>query len=276
MIRLKRGVRYISYAAMIVAVILTTAVPVFPNQGISGLSEDFSAAAGVRSDFAGADPYERATHFALKEYSPPILLIQEEIRQEERKPAKNIYDPAVVRVLKRMGLSTDKLDEWAARRDRTTLKALPELSPDDQKMVAAIASYIRKFNGKISAETVWREACAFVVFSRDYGVTPELAAALGKVESTFDPNCKSRRGATGVMQVVYNIHYAALIKNGIVNNKGEMFDPERGIEAGLFVLAGYIRATGSKDKGLRRYYGGGSSAYFKRIENSIDKLKAHM
>jgi len=61
--------------------------------------------------------------------------------------------------------------------------------------------------------------------SQEHGVDPKLVDALVRVESSYDPNAVSRRGAMGLMQLM-----PATVKRLRVNDP---FDPEENIRGGV-------------------------------------------
>jgi len=61
--------------------------------------------------------------------------------------------------------------------------------------------------------------------SREHGVDPKLVDALVRVESSYDPNAVSRRGAMGLMQLM-----PATAKR---LNVDDPFDPEKNIRGGV-------------------------------------------
>lgn len=67
----------------------------------------------------------------------------------------------------------------------------------------------------------------------DFGIDPILVRAVILVESAFDPQCVSRRGARGLMQLMPETarHY------GVRN----IFDPEENIRGGVHYLADLLR-----------------------------------
>lgn len=66
-----------------------------------------------------------------------------------------------------------------------------------------------------------------------FDVDPVLVRAVILVESAFDPNCVSRRGARGLMQLMPDTARRYGVKN--------IFDPEENIRGGVHYLADLIR-----------------------------------
>ncbi len=196
-----------------------------------------------------------------------------EKRRKEARSAK--YDQSIYSALKRHGLTEEHLAKWRHDHPLSTLNKLDELPPAMQRRVADTATFIRKVNSKISHETAWREASALVFYSIKYGVPSHLAVGIAKAESHFNPNAKSSTGALGVMQVVWKVHNGMLRAKGIAPTRDHMFDPERGVEAGVLILSRYITAYGTVQKALNRYYGGISGSYLKKINKNMAQLKSH-
>ena len=186
------------------------------------------------------------------------------------------FDESVMSALAKMGLTEDHIDMWSDQHPRTTLKNLGGMSESKQRKVANVATFIRKVNKNISPKIAWREACALVYYSHKYGVPTDLSVGIAKAESRFNPSAQSKSGAMGVMQVMWKVHNGMLSKKGIATTKDHMFDPERGVEAGVMILSRYIRAYGTVQKALNRYYGGISTAYLKKVNKNMVMLEKHM
>jgi soluble lytic murein transglycosylase-like protein len=83
-----------------------------------------------------------------------------------------------------------------------------------------------------------------------HGLEPELVLGVIKVESNFNPECRSRVGATGLMQLMPGT--AKHMKCG-----SDMTDPEENIDCGCRVLKRYIdRYGGNVLFGLAAYNSG--------------------
>jgi len=184
-------------------------------------------------------------------------------------------DVSVLDTLKKMGLTPQHIDKWIGSHPSSTLKELNKLSPNQQRKVANIAAFIRSINKKVSYQIAWREASALVYYSTKYNVPIDLSVGIAKTESRFNPSAMSNKGACGVMQVMWKVHYGMLSARGIATTKDHMFDPERGVEAGVLLLSGYIRAYGTVQKALNRYYGGISVSYLKKVNNNMAMLNRH-
>lgn len=186
-----------------------------------------------------------------------------------------VYDDSVLRALAHMGLTPKHIELWSSEHPHTTLKGLNSMTTERQRKVANIATFIRKVNKNISPKTAWREACAFVYYSGKYGVPTNLAVGIAKMESRFNPSAASQGGALGVMQVVWKIHYGMLSKKGIASTRDHMFDPERGVAAGILLIARYVNVYGSVQKAVTKYYGGIARSYKSKIDKNIAMLESH-
>ena len=187
----------------------------------------------------------------------------------------NRLDVSVVNALGRMDLAPEHIDKWIDNHPDSTLKELNKMPASKQRKVANIATFIRSINKRISPQIAWREASALVFYSAKYNVPTDLSVGIAKTESLFNPSAKSHKGALGVMQVMWKIHHGMLSAKGIATTKDHMFDPERGVEAGVLLLSRYISAYGTVQKALNRYYGGISVSYLKKVNNNMAMLKSH-
>lgn len=182
------------------------------------------------------------------------------------------FHAAVTDALASMDLSAAELALWVRQLPETALRYLPNWSQARQEQVGLLARYIRSQNDSVDALSAWRQAAAFVHYSRKYGVPVDLAVAVANTESHFNSEARSRYGAMGVMQVVWRVHQRLLQVNGILS-PDELHDPEKGIAAGCLLLGRYLRAYGDRDKALGRYYGGSAAVYAKRINTRLANLR---
>lgn len=187
------------------------------------------------------------------------------------------FDASVLSALKSMGLVVDHFDAWIDAHPGTALKHVKFMPAHMQNDVAATALFIRKSNGKIDAKTAWREAAALVHYSAKYGVPSALTTAVAHAESTFNPDAVSPKGAAGVMQVMWKTHNGLLQSHGITATPGDnpLADPELAIASGCLLLSRYIRAYGSVQSAVDRYYGARSSAYRKKISRTMARILDH-
>lgn len=184
-------------------------------------------------------------------------------------------EPSVRAALAHMGLKESNLEVWSNENPRSTLKNLKAMPPAQQRKVANVATFIRQINKQVSPKVAWREACAMVYYCHKYRVPTDLVVGVAKAESRFQPNCVSRSGAMGVMQVMWKIHYGMLSKKGIATKQEHMFDPERGVEAGVMLLSRFLSTYGSIQQAINRYAGCIAVAYLQRVNQNIAMLQAH-
>jgi soluble lytic murein transglycosylase-like protein len=187
------------------------------------------------------------------------------------------YDISVLRAVREMGLVLDHFDVWMEEHPGSSLARIRFMPSSMQRNVASTALFIRKTNPKIDAKTAWREAAAFVHYSAKYGVPFALSTAVGKAESTFNPDAVSSKGASGVMQVMWKIHKGLLNSNGIHASSTEnpLSDPENAIAAGCLLLSRYLRAYGSLQLAMKRYSGGASASYLRTVNRNIASIMNH-
>ncbi|NLD06087.1 MAG: transglycosylase SLT domain-containing protein, partial [Synergistaceae bacterium] len=162
-------------------------------------------------------------------------------------------DVSVVEALRKMDLTPEHIDKWVGSHPNSTLSGLNKMPANKQRKVANIATFIRSINKNISPQIAWREASALVYYSAKYNVPTDLSVGIAKTESLFNPSAMSHKGALGVMQVMWKVHHGMLSAKGIATTKDHMFDPERGVEAGVLLLSRYIGAYGTVQKALNRY-----------------------
>ena len=184
------------------------------------------------------------------------------------------YDASILKTLEKMGLVSDHLDVWMSTHPTSTLRHLRYMPATLQRKVASLTTFIRSQNDRIDHKTAWREATALVHYSNKYGVSVPLAVGVAHAESRFNPGAKSPKGALGVMQVRWTVHNGLLAANGI-NRMEQMFDPEMGVAAGCLLLSRYIKAYGTVQQAMNRYYGGSSFSYMRKVNSNIAKLLNH-
>lgn len=96
-------------------------------------------------------------------------------------------------------------------------------------------------------------------YATEYGLDPNLIAAVILQESGGNPEAYSKSGAVGLMQVMPRDGIAAnfMCKNGPCfasrPSMEELFDPEFNIAYGTRMLAGLIQRTGDIREALRAY-----------------------
>src|SRR5688572_28966802 len=85
-------------------------------------------------------------------------------------------------------------------------------------------------------------------YSARYGVDPTLVRAVIQVESDFNPNCVSHKGARGLMQLMPGTAKRYGVK--------EIHDPEQNIRGGVQYLAYLLELFGDKPRALAGYNAG--------------------
>jgi hypothetical protein len=104
----------------------------------------------------------------------------------------------------------------------------------------------------------------------------DLILAICLVESNFNPHAISEKGAIGLMGVMPGVWLEELRKEGIVQEREDLYKISDNIEAGAYVLATYLSETNDLRKALIRYVGG-ASWYAARVMKAQKKIElAHL
>ena len=109
--------------------------------------------------------------------------------------------------------------------------AIPMESPEERERVEFWKAWIAQYNSKLSEAE--REAIVrwVLYYSEYYAVDHRLVFAVMKYESNFDPNCVSRAGAIGLMQLMPSTARHLGVNPWVV---------EENIKGGIQELAGYL------------------------------------
>lgn len=175
------------------------------------------------------------------------------------------FDPAVLDSLGKMGCSPSDLLSWGEEVPGSCLFTVWAWPAARQREAAALALHIRSVNPGLTPRASWRMAGAFVVASVRFGLPLDLAVAVARAESGFNPAAKSRAGATGVMQVRPDVHRDLLAFRFGAPEAWSLVDPEKAVLAGCFLLAGYLREEGTVERALSRYLGAPDRSYAERV-----------
>jgi soluble lytic murein transglycosylase-like protein len=106
----------------------------------------------------------------------------------------------------------------------------------------------------------------------DVGLDPLLVLAVISVESRFNPIAESVMGAKGLMQIIPRFHPAKVLAAG---GEAALWDPERNIELGAWILQEYVHRTGTLEAGLQFYngaFGDSSALYARKVMAERDRL----
>jgi hypothetical protein len=109
-------------------------------------------------------------------------------------------------------------------------------------------------------------------YSEKYDLSPILVLAIVQTESEFYPFALSKKNAKGLMQINPSANQELLLQKGIFKEPGDIFDPERNIEAGCFLLRSFINESPDFNTALDRYLGADSVSYKAQIHEVMGKI----
>ncbi len=175
------------------------------------------------------------------------------------------FDPRVHAALGKMGAEMRDLLSWGDEVPGSVLATLWAWPAEKQRQAAALALHVRSVNARLTPRAAWRIAAAFVVASVRFSVPLDLAVGVARAESGFNPAALSRAGATGVMQVMPDLHHDLLALRFGAPEEWSLVDPEKAVLAGSFLLAGYLGEEKTVEGALTRYLGAFHGDYQDRV-----------
>jgi hypothetical protein len=117
--------------------------------------------------------------------------------------------------------------------------------------------------------------------SREYNISPLILIGLMDVESDFSYMVESNRNAIGLLQihlptwVLNDKNPINLKKVGIIESATDLYDPEKNLRAGAFILSHYMKEAERRGVddiatySITRYEGGKKNDHAKRVKNAM-------
>ena len=166
---------------------------------------------------------------------------------------------------------------------KTTPQAMPAAAPPSPTTVSAVsrhstlsADVFQKFvarNGERMYPRLSREIVGSAInYSEKYDLPPILVLAIAETESEFYPFALSKQNAKGLMQINPDANQRLLLQEGIFKEPADIFDPERNIEAGCFLLRRFINESPDLNTALDKYLGANSVPYKAQINEVMGKI----
>ncbi len=113
--------------------------------------------------------------------------------------------------------------------------------------------------------------CA-IKYSAKYDLSPILVLAVMETESEFYPFALSKKDAKGLMQINPDANQQLLLQEGIFREPSDIFDPDRNIEAGCFLLRRFINDSQDFNTALDKYLGADSISYKAEIHAVMGRI----
>jgi len=149
-----------------------------------------------------------------------------------------------------------------------SVKSVPVTAVKSQPNIYQLSQWAYSNSSRISRDTV-----NVIVKEAMTTDKPLLILAIIPVESEFVPSAVSKKGAIGLMQVMFDVHKDMLIKRGIIKDKRDLFDIEPNIQAGNAILDMYLgECKGDVASALEKYLGGQDGVYLKKILSNLANL----
>ena len=139
----------------------------------------------------------------------------------------------------------------------------------DKELIYNKIKNFMQYRHKSEITAIWTD-CIYLA-SKKWKLDYTLLISVIKHESSFNNKAISSVGAKGSMQVMWSVWGDKLIENNICEVESDLYDINKGIDAGCFVLKHYIEKYGDVEIGLQRYFGvcSYSSIYSSKILNNM-------
>ncbi len=169
---------------------------------------------------------------------------------------------------------------------RTSPQAMPAAVPSPSTGVSAVSAVSRHstLSADVFHEFVSRTGQRMyprlsreivdsaIKYSEKYDLSPILVLAIVGTESEFYPFALSKQNAKGLMQINPDANQRLLLQEGIFKEPADIFDPERNIEAGCFLLRRFINDSPDFNTALDKYLGADSVQYKTQIHEVMGKI----
>lgn len=102
-------------------------------------------------------------------------------------------------------------------------------------------------------------------------INSDLILAICMVESNFNPNVRSEKGAIGLMGIMPLAWMDELRAEGIVREKEDLYQISNNIASGAYVLQKYLSKNKTLEKALIEYVGGDPD-YVRKVMKALREL----
>ena len=111
--------------------------------------------------------------------------------------------------------------------------------------------------------------------SKKYDLDIALIMAIIETESSWRPDVVSHKGARGLMQIM-PVWDTVFRENGIIEKAKMIFDIEKNIMAGCFILRHYTVTFPPLGNTLDAYSGGGGETYVAKVRAAKERIETFM
>ncbi len=171
-----------------------------------------------------------------------------------------------------IGSQTFRTTQATAPVMTSTASAVPDVSRDSTLSADVFQRYVSGASQRMYPRLSREIVDSAINYSEKYSLSPILVLAIIETESEFYPFALSKQNAKGLMQINPDANEDVLITKGIFKESSDVFDPERSIEAGCFLLRQFINESPDFNTALDKYLGANSVEYKAQIHSVMGKI----
>jgi hypothetical protein len=161
---------------------------------------------------------------------------------------------------------------YASKKLKHKSPKVPKIySPTFKQDVSILKSYIVKKYPNTSERIANKIATKTVMKCKEHNISHSLIVGLMDVESNFNPEAKSNKGARGLLQIMHGVWKDEMN----IKSKKDLYDVEHNLDVGIRILKHYIDVNGGNtSKALANYSGTRGKSFSKKVYHAANRYES--
>ncbi len=158
--------------------------------------------------------------------------------------------------------------------DREVGLAYVRIANERDEELVRIERRIEELQPRLDPTVRAKIARAVLRESAQFGLSPSLVLHLIYRETlpAFNPMSRSKSGAVGLMQIMFDVHKKSISGLEELGKEG-LYAIDENVHYGCWILRGYIDKSKSLEEALKRYVGGDHDRYVRDIFRAMAEFE---